>query len=139
MNTEIIAQTAATTLVGKISYPEVVARLIAAGVEYYHVDYAGLTKTFYGVGGDRVVTPITYEDLPPVAAHFDAPALRADLLDSQRNGQQYRDFSKRAMAAGVQSYFAFLRGKRVVYLGRQGDQHIEWFPGAAPANNPAAS
>lgn len=36
------------------------------------------------------------------------------------------------MAAGVQGYFAFLRGKRVTYVGRQGDQHIEWFPGAGP-------
>jgi hypothetical protein len=32
------------------------------------------------------------------------------------------------MEAGVQSYSAFLRGKRVVYLGRQGDLHPEWFP-----------
>ena len=37
------------------------------------------------------------------------------------------------MAAGVQGYFAFLRGKRVTYWGRSGDQHTEWFPGAAPA------
>lgn len=36
------------------------------------------------------------------------------------------------MAAGVQGYFAFLRGKRVTYIGRQGDQHTEWFPGAGP-------
>ena len=50
--------------------------------------------------------------------------------DSQRNGQNYRDFTHRAMAAGVQGYYAFLRGRRVTYLGRQGDQHTEWFPGA---------
>jgi len=31
---------------------------------------------------------------------------------------------------GVQGYFAFLRGQRVTYLGRAGDQHTEWFPGA---------
>jgi hypothetical protein len=24
---------------------------------------------------------------------------------------------------------AFLRGKRVTYWGRTGDQHTEWFPG----------
>lgn len=34
------------------------------------------------------------------------------------------------MHAGVQGYFAFLRGQRVTYLGRTGDQHTEWFPGA---------
>ena len=32
----------------------------------------------------------------------------------------------------LRGYFAFLRGKRVTYLGRTGDQHTEWFPGAAP-------
>jgi uncharacterized protein YbcV (DUF1398 family) len=77
-----------------------------------------------------VVTPINYEGLPPAPADFDAAALRADILDSQRNRQKYRDFTRRAMAAGVQGYFAFLRGKRVTYLGRQGDEHTEWFPDA---------
>lgn len=53
--------------------------------------------------------------------------------DSQRNGQKYRDFTRRAMAAGVQGYYAFLRGRRVTYRGRQCDQHTEWFPGADPS------
>jgi len=132
MNTEITTRTARATLDGTISFPEVVGQLLAAGVEYYHVDYVGMRKTFYGAGGDVVVTPINYEGLPPVAADFDPAALRADILDSQRNGQKYRDFTRRAMVAGVQGYFAFLRGKRVTYFGRQGDQHTEWFPGAEP-------
>jgi uncharacterized protein YbcV (DUF1398 family) len=133
MNTELIVEAARDTLVGTATFPEVVARLVAAGVEYYHVDYVGMHKAFYGANGDVVVTAITFEGLPPVAAEFDAAALRAAILDSQRNGQNYRDFTRRAMAAGVQGYFAFLRGKRVTYWGRRGDQHTEWFPGAAPA------
>ena len=68
--------------------------------------------------------------LPPVAREFDAAALRANILDSQRNGQKYRDFTHRAMAGGVQGYIAFLRGKRVTYWGRTCDQHTEWFPDA---------
>ena len=134
MNTTIVTETAHTTLTGRIAFPEVVARLLEAGVEYYHVDFAGLQKTFYGANGDKVVTPLNYEGLPPVAAEFSPEALRANLLDSQQHGQQYRDFTRRAMEAGVQSYFAFLHGKRVTYLGRQGDQHIEWFSGAGPKN-----
>jgi uncharacterized protein YbcV (DUF1398 family) len=132
MNTEIITKTARATLDGTMSFPEVVGQLLAAGVEYYHVDYVAMRKTFYSADGDAVVTPINYEGLPPVAADFDA-ALRADILDSQRNGQKYRDFTRRAMAAGAQGYFAFLHGKRVTYFGRQGDQHTAWFPGAGPA------
>jgi uncharacterized protein YbcV (DUF1398 family) len=132
MNTEIIVKTAQATLAGTISFPEAVGQWLAAGVEYYQVDYVSLRMTFYSADGDAVVAPISYEGLPAVAPHFDAAALRANILDSQRNGQKYREFSKRAMTAGVQCYFAFLRGKRVTYLGRTGDQHSEWFPGSAP-------
>jgi uncharacterized protein YbcV (DUF1398 family) len=135
MNTEIIVDAARATLAGTMSFPEVVAKLLAAGVEYYHVDYVGMRKTFYGAGGDMVVTPIEYEGLPAVAPEFSAEALRAVILDSQRHGQKYRDFTRRAMEAGVQGYFAFLRGKRVTYWGRTGDHHTEWFPGAAPARS----
>jgi hypothetical protein len=28
-----------------------------------------------------------------------------------------------------------LRGQRVTYIGRQGDQHTEWFPGARPVGD----
>ena len=43
--------------------------------------------------------------------------------------------TRRAMEAGLEGYFAFLRGKRVTYWGRTGDEHTEWFPGAAPAKS----
>jgi uncharacterized protein YbcV (DUF1398 family) len=134
MNTEVIAEAARATLDGSIPFPEVVRRLIETGVEYYHVDYVALRKSFYSAGGEVVTTPIPYESLPAVAADFDAAGLRAAILDSQRHGQHYRDFTRRAMQAGVQGYFAFLRGKRVTYLARNGDQHTEWFPGAEPAH-----
>jgi len=132
MNTNIIAEVARKTLAGAISFPEVVSQLLATGVEYYHVDYVGMKKTFYSADGGVVVTSINYENLPAVAPEFSLEALRADILDSQRNNQHYRDFTRRAMEAGAQGYFAFLRGKRVTYFGRQGDQHTEWFPGAQP-------
>lgn len=131
MNTETIVQAARATLEGTKPFPEIVGMLLAVGVEYYHVDYVGLRKTFYGTAGVTVTTPIPFEGLPPVAADFCAEALRANIGDSQRNGQKFRDFTHRAMAAGVQGYYAFLRGRRVTYLGRQGDQHTEWFPEVA--------
>jgi uncharacterized protein YbcV (DUF1398 family) len=139
MNTEIIVETSRATLAGTISFPEVVSRLMAAGVEYYHVDYIGMRNTFYSAGGDMVVSPITYEDLPPVSVDFSLEGLQAAILDSQHHNQKYRDFTRRVMVAGVQGYMAFLRGQRVTYWGRQGDEHTEWFPGAAPARKPAVS
>jgi uncharacterized protein YbcV (DUF1398 family) len=135
MNTEIVTEAARAALDGSIPFPEVVRRLMETGVEYYHVDYAGLQKRFYSAAGDVVTTPISYEGLPRIAADFNAAGLRAAILDSQRHGQHYRDFTRRAMEAGVQGYIAFLRGLRVTYWGRGGDQHTEWFPGAGPTNS----
>ncbi|MEN3943536.1 hypothetical protein WJU23_19720 [Prosthecobacter sp. SYSU 5D2] len=132
MNATRILKSARQTLAGKQSFPEAVACLMSEGVEYYHVDYATLKKSFYDGAGGVVTAPIVYEGLPEIEAEFSAADLQANIRDSQLHGQNFRDFTQRAMKAGVQSYYAFLRGGRVTYLGRQGDQHVEWFPGMKP-------
>lgn len=132
MDTEIVAQVARATLAGEIAFPEVVRQLMETGVEYYHVDYVALKKTFYSTGGSVITTPIPYEQLPAVATDFDVTSLKTAIFDSQHHQQSYRDFTQRAMQAGVQGYMAFLRGQRVTYWGRDGGQHTEWFPSAAP-------
>ena len=132
MDANLILEAAAATLTGSLPFPEIVRSLLDNGVENYHVDYASRTFTFYGSTGGVVHAPLSFEDLPAIAEGFDRPALQAAILDSQQHGQTFRNFSKRAMAAGVQGYVAFLRGQRVTYFGRQGDQHTEWFPGAKP-------
>jgi uncharacterized protein YbcV (DUF1398 family) len=130
MDARLIVTAARATLEGTISFAEAIHELSEAGVEYYHVDYVGRLKTFYSREGHMVVTPIPYEDLPPVAEQFDSQGLLAAIHDSQKKGQKYREFTRRAMSAGVQGYFAFLRGQRVTYLGRGGEHHTEWFPSA---------
>lgn len=134
MDANKIAELASVTQSGSIPFPEIVARLIASGVEYYHVDYVTASFTFYGSSGAAVVAPIAFESLPSISQDFDLPALKAAILDSQQHGQRYRAFCERAMRAGVQGYVAYLRGQRVTYSGRQGDQHTEWFPGASPSH-----
>jgi hypothetical protein len=95
MDSKLILEATRGTLDGTLSFPEVVGQLLAAG--------------------EMMATSINYEGLPPVAPEFDAAALRANILDSQRHGQPYREFTRRAMAGGVQGYIAFLRGQRVTY------------------------
>lgn len=136
MNANEIAELAKVTLTGSMPFPEIVGKLLANGVEYYHVDYALGSFSFYSAMGAVVTSPLLFEDLSPISEHFDAAALKAAILDSQQHGQTFRAFCERAVKAGVQGYFAFLRGKRVIYLGRQGDQHTEWFPGARPSEVP---
>lgn len=134
MNADVIRKIAQVTLSGSMPFPEIVGNLIKEGVEYYHVDYLSLSFSFYSADGGVVVAPLALEDLPEVATDFNLIELRAAILDSQQNGQKYQQFCVRAMMSGVQSYFAFLRGQRVLYIGRQGDQHVEWFPGAKRAD-----
>lgn len=134
MDADVIRVLAKATLDGSMPFPQIVGELIDEGVEYYHVDFAANTFTFYGASGSIAVAPLSFEGLPSVSSGFDATALKAAILDSQQHGQKFRQFCDRAVRAGIQGYFAFLRGQRVTYLGRQGDQHVEWFPGAKPSD-----
>jgi uncharacterized protein YbcV (DUF1398 family) len=130
MSPDTIDSLSQATWTGSLSFPQIVEQLMANGVEYYHVDYATRSTTFYSASGTAVTTAMPVERLPSISEAFDAIALRAAILDSQRHGQKYPAFCERAVCAGVQGYFAFLRGKRVTYFGRNGDHHVEWFPGA---------
>jgi uncharacterized protein YbcV (DUF1398 family) len=132
MNANEIGLLAKAALDGSMPFPEIVGKLLSNGVEYYHVDYATRSFTFYSASGAAVLAPIVFEGLPSIAEDFDVAALKAAILDGQQHGQKFRAFCGRAMQAGVQGYIAYLRGKRVTYFGRQGDQHTEWFPGAGP-------
>lgn len=133
MNADKALESAHATLTGSLPFPEIVRNLLADGVECYHVDFASKSFSFYSASGGVAHAPVLFEDLPPIERDFDPEALRAAIIDSQKNGQKFRAFCQRAVKAGVQGYFAFLRGQRVTYFGRQGDQHTEWFPGAKPA------
>lgn len=132
MNATTILQVSRAVHAGRIPFPEVVRELLAAGVESYRVDYVAGIATHYGAEGEVTVVRLELGDLPPVAVTFDGAAVVADIRDSQAGAQDYRSFSLRAVEAGVANYTAYLRGRRVVYCGRQGDQHVEWFPGAGP-------
>jgi uncharacterized protein YbcV (DUF1398 family) len=135
LNANRTLEAAHAALAGALPFPEIVRQLIANGVEYYFVDFVSKSFTFYSAAGAVSLAPLSIDDLPAVASEFNAPALRAAILDSQQNGLKYRAFCRRAVEAGVQSYFAFLRGQRVVYIGRQGDQHTEWFHDSRPGSD----
>jgi uncharacterized protein YbcV (DUF1398 family) len=128
MSADLVLKLARAALSGEMPFPEIVDNLFKEGVEYYHVDYLSLSFSFYSQCGGVVVAPIVFEGLPEVAADFNTVELREAITDSQQNSQKFRQFCIRAMKSGVQSYFVFLRGRRVMYIGRHGDQHIEWFP-----------
>jgi len=124
----------AASLNGALSFPALLGALAQAGVVAYRIDYSARQWRFYGAQDDTLDLPLALPDLPPVAPVWDVSALRAAILESQTQGQSFADFSARATRAGVQAYQVFLQGQRVLYQGRHGDTHLEWFPGAQAAH-----
>jgi uncharacterized protein YbcV (DUF1398 family) len=112
----------------RITFPEVVVRLIAAGVERYHADLTSGERVFYMPDGasERVAA----HKAPPAAQSFSAPEVEAAIRAIQRGEIQYREFCARIAQAGCASYHVFVAGRRAVYYGRSGDLHVEYFPGA---------
>lgn len=128
MDQVLIQQVSDATLAGTMFFPEVVGNLLKAGVGFYYVDYLQQQKTFYSITNDSVSTRISYQNLPTVPTQLNKAHLKAIIIDSQSNHQTYENFTRRAMQAGTVGYFAFLVGRRVVYWGRDGESHTEYFP-----------
>ncbi|WP_348264442.1 DUF1398 family protein [Telmatobacter sp. DSM 110680] len=122
-----IHETAIATQQGKMTFPQVVQALLEAGVESYLVDFAAAQKTHYLADGTTVTVPMILEP-GSIAPEFDDGALVAAIRGAQSDTVRYPDFVKRSTAAGVIGYWAFLTGRKVIYFGRKGEQHIEEFP-----------
>jgi uncharacterized protein YbcV (DUF1398 family) len=114
----------------RISFPDVVKTLTAAGVERYHTDLVLGTRTYFLPDGSHEVTHGHATGAAPAA--FAAERVEAALRTIQRGEIGYREFCERIAAAGCVGYFVSLAGKRAVYYGRANDTYVEWFPGSKP-------
>src|SRR3546814_18076394 len=99
MDADKITSLAKVTLDGSLSFPQIVGELIAQGVEYYHVDYAAKSFTFYSAAGATISAALPFEGLPSISQDWTGNALKEDILHSQQNGQKFRQFCTRAMSA----------------------------------------
>ena len=126
---QLVAVTACATLsaAGKISFGDVVGRLMAAGLERYHADYTRHECTYYLPDGRSHVIAVTHPP-EPIAAAFSPAGVAAAVGQAQRGEIRYPEFSRQAMAAGCVGYFVQLHGRQVIYFGRAGEQHVERFP-----------
>jgi uncharacterized protein YbcV (DUF1398 family) len=131
VNTNVIHEVLAESQAGKLIFPEVVRRLLEAGVESYFCDLATGQETFYLSDGHTHVEKMTLP-LRPIAEDFSSTELLAAIRGAQTDTIRYPEFVKRSAAAGVIAYWAFLTGKKVVYFGRKGESHTEEFPRAKP-------
>jgi uncharacterized protein YbcV (DUF1398 family) len=66
--------------------------------------------------------------LTAIEQEFSPSGIIAAVRAAQSDTIRYPEFVKRATAAGVIGYWAFLTGKKVIYFGRKGEVHVEEFP-----------
>ena len=129
MNTEqtqILEGCVRGALSGDLSFPEIVGRLIALGVERYHADYSRQEITYYFPDGDSLVVPSPHPSFP-TAQEFSASTIENAVRQSQQGEHSYLDFIQKTKAAGCVGYFVHITGRRAVYYGRNGESHMEHF------------
>lgn len=125
--------TAASTLAaaydGSLDFPAIVGTLIAAGFESYDVDFRRGTATYFLPDGDST-TLVLPASAAPIAPTFDAAAVAAAVREAQLKlpGYTYAGFCAKVKAAGCAGYTVSFLGRRVVYVGRTAEQHVEHFP-----------
>lgn len=129
---DVIEQCAALSMAGRISFGDVVGRLIQAGIERYHADYSRMENTYYAPSDASYVVPMKHEPMP-IAEEFRGEAVATAVAQAQCGEIMYPQFLKRTMEAGCVGYFVQISGKQVQYFGRNGEVHTEWFPGATPS------
>ena len=129
LSTQVLTECESLAHAGKITFPEAVARLAQAGVERYCADLVKLEKFYYSADGQSAVVTMPLAGAPAIAQDWSLNNVRAALRDIQKGEIQYPEFLKRIMSAGVVYYDVFINGRKVIYTGRNGDFHVENFPG----------
>lgn len=117
-------------LARKITFPEILARLSKKGVVSYHVDFLRNELRYYTGNGESLVVnePLIHNG---VAAEFSAERLDGINKKVQSGEWGFADFVREGTAAaGCAYYIVYLNGKKVRYFGRDGDEHVQHFPGS---------
>lgn len=112
-----------------LSFPSIIAALIAADFEGYAVDYRSNTTTYYLADSDSIVLNNRPSD-GAVAPQFDQHAIADQIKWAQANPPEYSygAFCKNVKALGCAGYMVSFSGKRVLYFGRTAETHVEHFP-----------
>ncbi len=117
-----------------MTFPQSLRILMEAGFDGYAVDFRNATRIYYRPDGEAIEL-VTGRTPGPVAEHFDALQVKAAIREAQAlvAGYTYKGFCAKIAAAGCAGYLVSLVGERVLYYGRTGETHIEYFPGSEPA------
>ena len=127
MNTATIAE-CMTLSFADTPFPQVVQKLVGAGVTSYTADLVKLRNTYYDGNGEAFDEALPLKDGPAIAPAFDGVAVAATVKAIQRGEIGYAEFLRRIMASGCSHYEVFIAGRKAMYFGRDGDFYTEPFP-----------
>lgn len=130
MNEAMARELIEKALARKITFPQILATLGENGVESYHVDFVRNEFRCYSNNGESLVTavPLVHDG---VASEFSAEKLDSINKRVQSGEWSFADFVREAtVTAGCAYYIVYLNGKKVRYFGRDGDEHVQHFPGS---------
>jgi len=122
---------------GTMTFPQSLRILMDVGFDGYAVDFRRSTRAYYMPNGETI--ELGTEPTPtPVAESFDASVVREAIREAQAlvPGYTYKKFCVKVASAGCAGYVVSLLGRRVLYYGRTGETHTEYFPGTARAARP---
>ena len=111
-------------------FPQVVQRLVSAGVTSYTADLVKLRNTYYGAAAEAYDETLPLKDGPAIAPRFDSSNVAATVKSIQRGEIGYAEFLRRIMGAGCSHYAVFISGRKAMYFGRDGEFYTEPFPQA---------
>jgi uncharacterized protein YbcV (DUF1398 family) len=122
---------------GAMTFPQSLRVLMEAGFDGYAVDFRRSTRAYYMSNGEALELE-TEPTRRPVAEFFNASVVKEAIREAQAlaPGYSYGGFCAKVAAAGCAGYVVSLLGRRVLYYGRTGETHTEYFPATQPAAKP---
>jgi uncharacterized protein YbcV (DUF1398 family) len=114
---------------GSMTFPQIVGTLIEAGFEGYLIDLRAGQARYYLPNGETLTLAMPGSP-SSVAAAFDVGTVQAAIREAQAQvpGYTYRGFCEKVTRAGCAGYLVSFLGRRVLYLGRSAETHVEHFP-----------
>jgi uncharacterized protein YbcV (DUF1398 family) len=118
---------------GTMTFPQSLRDLMEVGFDGYAVDFRRSTRTYYIPNGETLELK-TVPTPTAVAEAFDASVVKEAIREAQMlvPGYTYQGFCSKVARAGCAGYVVSLLGRRVLYYGRTGETHTEYFPGTQP-------
>ena len=112
---------------GEIHFGEVIQQLTSIHIESYFVDYRRGETTYYLPSGSSLRFIFAAQP-EKIAKKFDAEKVKSAIKKAQSGTVMYPEFKDLTYVAGCIGYIVWISGKKVDYLGCNGEVHVEHFP-----------